>query len=54
MQEDISNTKKYAGTGLGLTISNELLGLMDSRIEVQSEKGKGSLFHFTISLRAEP
>jgi signal transduction histidine kinase len=53
VQEDISNTKKYGGTGLGLTISNELLALMDSRLELQSEKGKGSLFHFTISFKSE-
>lgn len=48
IQEDISNTKKYGGTGLGLSISNKLLALMGSRLELESEKGKGSLFHFTI------
>jgi signal transduction histidine kinase len=48
VQEDISDTKKYGGTGLGLSISNELLALMDSRLELESEKGKGSLFYFTI------
>jgi signal transduction histidine kinase len=53
VQEDISNTKKYGGTGLGLTISNELLALMNSRLELESEKGKGSIFHFTISFKSE-
>jgi PAS domain S-box-containing protein len=48
VQEDISNTKKYGGTGLGLAISNKLLALMGSCLELESEKGKGSLFHFTI------
>ncbi len=48
VQEDITDKKKYGGTGLGLSISNELLALMGSRLELESEKGKGSLFHFTI------
>lgn len=53
VQEDISNTKKYGGTGLGLTISNELLSLMGSKLELQSELGKGSSFHFVISFKSE-
>jgi signal transduction histidine kinase len=48
VQEDISNTKKYGGTGLGLAISNKLLALMGSCLELESEKGRGSLFHFTV------
>lgn len=48
VQEDITDKKKYGGTGLGLSISNELLALMGSCLELESEKGKGSLFHFTI------
>jgi signal transduction histidine kinase len=47
-QVDASNTKKFAGTGLGLTISNKLLALMGSELSVQSEVGKGSIFSFEI------
>lgn len=53
VQEDISNTKKYGGTGLGLTISNELLALMDSKLELKSEVGKGSQFYFDASFKVE-
>ncbi|QEC78419.1 response regulator [Mucilaginibacter ginsenosidivorax] len=52
-QEDGSTTKKYGGTGLGLTISNKLLGLMDSKLQLESWPGKGSTFYFDIQLRAE-
>jgi PAS domain S-box-containing protein len=47
-QEDSSTTKKYGGTGLGLTISNKLLKMMDSELYLQSEPGKGSTFSFDI------
>jgi PAS domain S-box-containing protein len=53
VQEDISTTKKYGGTGLGLTISNKLLALMDSKLELRSEVGKGSLFYFDIAFKPE-
>jgi CheY-like chemotaxis protein len=43
-------TRKYGGTGLGLTISKRLLILMNSHLEVESEGGKGSKFSFTLSL----
>ena len=36
-QEDSSTTRKFGGTGLGLTISNQLLGLMNSRLQLESE-----------------
>lgn len=49
-QEDNSTTRKYGGTGLGLTICNKLLQLMDSRLSLVSEPGKGSLFSFTLDL----
>lgn len=53
VQEDISNTKKYGGTGLGLTISNELLALMGSKLELKSEVGKGSQFYFDASFKVD-
>jgi CheY-like chemotaxis protein len=52
-QEDASTTKKYGGTGLGLTISNKLLGLMNSKLQVESVMGKGSIFYFEITLQSE-
>lgn len=52
-QEDASTTRKYGGTGLGLTISNKLLGLMDSKLEVTSELGIGSVFSFKIRFKSE-
>ena len=46
-QADSSTTRKYGGTGLGLTISTQLVAAMGGRLWVESEEGKGSIFHFT-------
>ncbi|WP_221392220.1 PAS domain S-box protein [Dyadobacter sp. NIV53] len=54
LQEDGSTTKKYGGTGLGLTISNKLLGMMGSQLQLKSIQGVGSTFYFDLTMKSEP
>ncbi|APZ92299.1 hybrid sensor histidine kinase/response regulator [Fuerstiella marisgermanici] len=48
-QVDNSTTREYGGTGLGLAITSQLLRMMGGRIWVESQQGKGSRFHFSLS-----
>jgi two-component system sensor histidine kinase/response regulator len=49
-QADLSTTRQFGGTGLGLTISRNLVEMMGGRIWAESQLGKGSCFHFTVRL----
>jgi signal transduction histidine kinase/ligand-binding sensor domain-containing protein/CheY-like chemotaxis protein len=49
-QADTSTTRKYGGTGLGLTVSLRLVEMMGGQLWVESQPGRGSCFHFTAHL----
>lgn len=49
-QADKNISKKYGGTGLGLSISLKIIEMMGSKIELDSEEGKGSCFYFTLEM----
>jgi CheY-like chemotaxis protein len=49
-QADVNTTRKYGGTGLGLAITKKLVNLFHGDLQVESEEGRGSTFHFTVKL----
>ena len=53
-QEDNSTTRNFGGTGLGLTITNSLLKLMNSKLEIQTKLDVGSIFSFELLLNTQP
>jgi signal transduction histidine kinase/CheY-like chemotaxis protein len=53
-QADSTITRKYGGTGLGLTISSKFITMMNGKLEVESAEGKGSNFFFTLDFIETP
>jgi CheY-like chemotaxis protein len=50
-QADIDTTRKFGGTGLGLTISKRLINMFNSELMLKSQEGRGSEFFFTVELK---
>jgi signal transduction histidine kinase len=53
-QADVSSTRGYEGSGLGLTIANGLVELLGGTIRIDTERGKGSTFYFTLPFSENP
>lgn len=52
-QEEVADSRGYEGSGLGLSIATGYLRLLESKLEVRSEKGKGSRFYFTFGISSK-
>ena len=53
-QADVSTSRKFGGTGLGLTISKKFISLMGGELELTSKEGEGTTFFFSLSLKKSP
>lgn len=49
-QADVNTTRKYGGTGLGLAITKKILNKFESDLILESDEGRGAIFHFTLGL----
>lgn len=54
MQADVSSTRGYEGSGLGLTIANGLVKLLGGNLWIDTERGTGSTFYFTLPFAENP
>ena len=50
-QADVSTSRKYGGTGLGLSIASQFIKRMGGKLEIESSRGEGSLFFFSLKLK---